>query len=71
MAEAVLIMVRHNFSKKNVLSAAMSELHVHGLRGLGLLLNDIRSKGGNYRYTYKYKYDYKSKPARFPFLKKA
>lgn len=70
-ADAVLIMVRHNHTKKNVLSAAMSELQLHGLHGVGLLLNDIRSKGGNYRYAYKYKYDYKSKPKPFAFLKKA
>jgi Mrp family chromosome partitioning ATPase len=70
-AEAVLIMVRHNHTKKNVLSAAIAELQVHGLHGLGLLLNDIRSRGGNYRYTYKYKYDYKTKPARFGFIKKS
>lgn len=70
-AEAVLIMVRHNHTKKNVLSAAIAELKVHGLHGLGLLLNDIRSRGGNYRYNYKYKYDYKTKPSRFGFIKRS
>jgi hypothetical protein len=67
----VLIMVRHNHTKKNVLSAATSELKLHGLHGFGLLLNDIRSKGGNYRYSYKYKYDYKKKPVWYAFLKKS
>jgi capsular exopolysaccharide synthesis family protein len=70
-ADVVLIMVRHNHTKKNVLSAATAELKMHGLQNLGLLLNDIRSKGGNYRYSYKYKYDYKSKPKWFDFIKRS
>lgn len=71
MAEAVLIIVRHNHTKKNVLSAALSELQMDGLHGLSLLMNDIRSKGRSYRYAYKYKYEYKTKTSRFSFLKRS
>lgn len=71
MADAVLIMVRHNHTKKNVLSAALNEMQLHELQSIGLLMNDIKSRSGSYRYAYKYKYDYKKeKPSPFQFLKK-
>jgi capsular exopolysaccharide synthesis family protein len=60
MADTVLILVRHNFTKKNVLSAALHEMQLHDLQSIGLLMNDIKSKGGSYRYAYKYKYGYSS-----------
>jgi capsular exopolysaccharide synthesis family protein len=59
MADAVLIMVRHNHTKKNILSAALNEMHLHELESIGLLLNDIKSRSESYRYSYKYKYGYK------------
>jgi len=58
MADAVLIIVRHNHTKKNVLSAALHEMQLHDLQSIGLLLNDIKARGGSYRYAYKYKYGY-------------
>ena len=58
IADAVLIIVRHNHTKKNVLSAALREMQLHDLQSIGLLMNDIRAKGGSYRYAYKYKYGY-------------
>ena len=59
MADAVLIMVRHNHTKKNILSAALNEMKLHELHSIGLLLNDIKSRTESYRYSYKYKYGYK------------
>lgn len=61
ISDAVLIIVRHGHTKKNILSATLSELQGNGIRGLSLLVNDVRSKGNNYRYAYKYKYEYKQK----------
>jgi capsular exopolysaccharide synthesis family protein len=58
MADAVLIMVRHNHTKKNILSAAVNEMQLHELKSIGLLMNDIKSKSESYRYSYKYKYGY-------------
>jgi hypothetical protein len=54
----VLIIVRHNHTKKNVLSATLHEMQLHEVNNIGLLMNDIKSKGGSYRYAYKYKYGY-------------
>ena len=61
MADALMIMVRHNHTKKNVLIATLSELKQNGFHSISLLLNDISSKGSSYRYSYKYKYEYKGK----------
>ena len=58
MADAVLIIVRHNHTKKNVLSATLHEMQLHEVSNIGLLMNDIKPKGGSYRYAYKYKYGY-------------
>ena len=57
-AETLLILVRHGHTKKNVLSATLAELQANHIQGLNLLLNDIKPKGGSYRYAYKYKYEY-------------
>ncbi len=61
LADAVLLVVRHGHTKKNVLSATLSEIQGLGLHGLSLLLNDVNLRSGHYRYSYKYKYEYKTK----------
>jgi len=60
MADSVLIIVRHNHTKKNVLSATLHEMQLHDLQSIGLLMNDIKARSGSYRYAYKYKYGYSS-----------
>ncbi len=66
IADVVLIMVRHGHTKRNVLSATLSEVQGSGINGLSLLVNDIKTRGSSYRYAYKYKYkyDHKSKKGR-------
>ena len=64
IADTVLIMVRHGYTKKNVLAATLAEMQVNGIRGFSLLLNDIGLRSGSYRYAYKYKYDYETKSSR-------
>ena len=58
IADAVLMMVRHDYSKKNVLSAALEEVQGNGIEHLSLLVNDVKTVGSSYRYAYKYKYNY-------------
>ena len=64
IADTVLIMVRHGYTKKNVLAATLAEMQVNGIRGFSLLLNDIGLRSSSYRYAYKYKYDYETKSSR-------
>ncbi len=61
MSDALLLLIRHGHSKKDVLSATLAEIQGNGIHNLGLIINDVKSKGRGYRYDYKYKYDYKSK----------
>ena len=61
ISDIVLVMVRHGHTKKNVLSATLSEVQYNGIAALSLMLNDIKSRGSSYRYAYKYKYEYKHK----------
>ena len=61
IADAMLVVVRHGYTKKNALSATLSEVESYGIRGLSILINDVKLRGSNYRYAYKYKYDYNSK----------
>lgn len=61
ISDAMLLMIRHGHTKKNVLSATLSEVQGSGISGLSLIVNDVNSKGSSYRYAYKYKYEYKSK----------
>lgn len=62
LADVVLIMVRHDRTRKNVLSATLAEIEANGIGGVNLLVNDVKALGSNYRYAYKYKYDYSPKP---------
>jgi tyrosine-protein kinase Etk/Wzc len=61
LADVVLMMVRHDHTKKNVLSATLAEIDANGIDGVNLLVNDVKTAGSSYRYAYKYKYDYSPK----------
>lgn len=61
LADSVLMMVRHDYTKKNVLSATLAEVQSNGIGNLSLLVNDVKALGSSYRYAYKYKYDYRQK----------
>jgi capsular exopolysaccharide synthesis family protein len=58
LADVVLMMVRHDHTRKNVLSATLEEMSTNGISGVNLLVNDVKTVGSSYRYAYKYKYDY-------------
>ena len=55
------MMVRHDHTRKNVLSATLMEIEANGIDGVNLLVNDVKTVGSSYRYAYKYKYDYSPK----------
>lgn len=61
LADSVLIMVRHDYTRKNVLSATLAEIQHNGIGKLSILVNDVKALGSSYRYAYKYKYDYRQK----------
>jgi capsular exopolysaccharide synthesis family protein len=66
IADAMLLVVRHGYTRKNALSTTLSEVDSYGINGLSILINDVKLSGNSYRYTYKYKYDYKAKtPQKF------
>jgi len=61
IADAMLLVVRHGYTRKNALSTTLSEVDSYGINGLSILINDVKLSGNSYRYAYKYKYDYKVK----------
>jgi len=61
MADAMLLVVRHGYTRKNALSTTLSELASFEIQGLSILINDVKLSGSSYRYAYKYKYDYSTK----------
>jgi capsular exopolysaccharide synthesis family protein len=66
IADAMLLVVRHGYTKKNALSATLSEVETYGINGLSILINDVKLSGSSYRYAYKYKYEYNAKaPKKF------
>ncbi len=70
IADAMLLVVRHGYTKKNALSTTLSEVDSYGINGMSILINDVKLSGNSYRYAYKYKYDYKSKtPQKFSRLR--
>lgn len=66
IADAMLLVVRHGYTKKNALSATLAEVDSYGINGMSILINDVKLSGNSYRYAYKYKYDYKTQtPQKF------
>ena len=61
LADAMLLVVRHGYTRKNALSTTLSELASYEIQGLTILINDVKISSNSYRYAYKYKYDYNTK----------
>lgn len=61
LADAILLMVRHNHSERRLLRTTLTDLGASGIISPNLLLNDISTKGSSYRYSYNSKYAYQSK----------
>jgi len=60
LADAFLLVVRHNHSERRLIRNTLSDLSASGIKPPSLLLNDIASKGTSYRYSYNAKYSYQS-----------
>jgi tyrosine-protein kinase Etk/Wzc len=60
IADAFLLVVRHNHSERRLIRNTLSDLSASGIKPPNLLLNDISSKGTSYRYSYNAKYSYQS-----------
>ncbi|MBN1185883.1 MAG: polysaccharide biosynthesis tyrosine autokinase [Bacteroidales bacterium] len=60
LADATLILVRHNQTNKKALGATLLDIQAIGVNGLSLLINDFRSGRNSYSYAYSYKYKYKN-----------
>ncbi len=72
IADSILMMVRHDYTKKNILASTLTEMQNVGLKSPSILVNDVKSRGQSYRYAYKYKYDYSpqnSKKSKSRFFK--
>ena len=74
VADATLILVRHDHSNKRYLRSTLNEMDAYGIKGMCLLVNDVRVKGNYHSYNYNYKYNYgQDTPGKSPlqrFLKK-
>ena len=68
-ADAILMMVRHDYTKKNVLASTLMEMQTIGIKSPSILVNDVKSRGQSYRYAYKYKYDYSQTDSKKSILK--
>lgn len=68
VADAILMMVRHDYTKKNVLASTLTEMQTIGIKSPSLLVNDVKSRGQSYRYAYKHKYDYNPQDTKKPIL---
>jgi Mrp family chromosome partitioning ATPase len=64
IADALLLVVRHGYTKKYALRGTLADLEAYNIDGIGLLVNDVRTSNNSYRYNYKYKYNYKPGTAR-------
>ncbi len=62
ISDLVLMVVRHNFSEKNILNATLTEIRSSRIKRIGVVVNDIRTRGSSYSYSYKYKYENKRNP---------
>ncbi len=59
-SDAMIVVVRHGYTKKSALSATLSDLRSQHIGDIGLLINDVKLSSTNYKYNYRYKYDYKT-----------
>ncbi|RPI41788.1 MAG: polysaccharide biosynthesis tyrosine autokinase, partial [Bacteroidetes bacterium] len=56
VADAILMIVRHGRTDRNHLRTTLSELQTSGVESIGLIVNDVKTRGGTYSYSYSYKY---------------
>jgi capsular exopolysaccharide synthesis family protein len=59
MADATLLIVRHQKTLRDMLKNTISEAKDNEVKGLSLLVNDMDTQSLSYRYAYSYKYGYK------------
>jgi tyrosine-protein kinase Etk/Wzc len=67
LSDAIIMLVRHNKTVKQLLKDTMEDCKANGLTNMSILMNDIRSDmrmygyRGRYGYVYGYEYSYHSK----------
>lgn len=67
LSDAIIMIVRHNKTVKQLLKDTMEDCKANGLTNMSILMNDIRSDmkiygyRGRYGYVYGYEYSYNSK----------
>ncbi len=67
MVDYNLLVIRHNSTPKNAVSAAIETMEQQNFKDVGIVLNDIKVKDTNYEYGYHPKY-YKGKKSAFAKL---
>jgi Mrp family chromosome partitioning ATPase len=55
-ADACLLVVRPGVTLRDLLRTTLKEIQLNGIKGLSLVINDIHSGAGHYRYGHKYGY---------------
>lgn len=70
VADATLIMVRHDQTNKRFLKATLQEMEANGINGMCLVVNDVRVKNNYQNYSYNYKYNYNPKAPEKSFLQR-
>ena len=60
IADATILLVRHNRTVKGMLRNTINDARFNGLNNLSLLMNDINESRALYGYTYSYRYGYYS-----------
>ncbi|MCA1741398.1 MAG: hypothetical protein LC630_02790 [Bacteroidales bacterium] len=60
IADATILLVRHNRTVKRMLENTITDARFNGLNNLSLLMNDISESRAVYGYTYSYRYGYYS-----------
>lgn len=60
IADATVLMVRHEKTQRRYLKATLAEAAANGVKGMSILMNDLPRNKSSYRYSYNAKYEYKN-----------
>jgi tyrosine-protein kinase Etk/Wzc len=58
MIDANLYIVRHKYTPKQTLKTILAEIGGRNMKGIGIIINDVRQKKGKHGYGYGYGYGY-------------
>jgi len=60
-ADRLVFIIRHNYSRKKMITHLFSSLEKKNMKNFSLIINDINIKNKNYSYGYDYNYNYNYK----------